>query len=81
MIVIKIELWPAGNKDRKQLLGVAVIANDGTGSDSIGNYKYQIFGRNNRPLRAGRITSFPRNILLGWDLLTRVLKQAFGARN
>jgi hypothetical protein len=81
MIVVRIELWPGGDKNRSQLLGVGVIANDGAGSTIEGNYKYQIFGKKNVPLRAGKVTGFPRKQLLGWDLLCRVLKQAFGDRN
>lgn len=38
MIVVKIELWPNGDKDQARLQGIGFIANDGTGTVSVGNY-------------------------------------------
>ena len=42
MLVVKVELWPFGNREKAELLGVAHIVNDGTGTDEIGNYKVRI---------------------------------------
>jgi len=39
IIFIKIELWPWGDRSRRKTLGEMVITNDGTGSQTTGNYK------------------------------------------
>lgn len=39
MIVVRIELWPGGDKTRKQDLATVVISNDGSGTDRVANYK------------------------------------------
>jgi hypothetical protein len=38
MVVVSIELWPKGNKEKARPLGVILISNDGTGDDRYGNY-------------------------------------------
>jgi len=38
MLVVKIELWPKGDKSKAETIGVLTIANDGTGSTGSGNY-------------------------------------------
>lgn len=39
VIYVKIELWPFGDRDQRRTLGEMVIANDGSGSQTKGNYK------------------------------------------
>lgn len=79
MLVIKIELWPGGDQTKAEEIHRAYIANDGTGSDSRGNYKFFVFrkGSKSRVLRKGRIEGFPRKSKGTWDLLSRVFDKAF----
>lgn len=81
MIVVTIELWPHGDSKRKQLLGCGAIANDGSGSNSTGNYNFELSDRSGKLWKSGEIKGFPRKRLLGWDLLFRILRQAVGERN
>lgn len=39
MIVIKVEMWPYGEKQNKFTLASGMIENDGTGDTLFGNYK------------------------------------------
>lgn len=45
MIVVRLELWKGGDSRQKELLGVGIISNDGTGGDSIGNYTFSLTKR------------------------------------
>jgi hypothetical protein len=38
MIVVSIELWPGGDHSNPKLLSAGAIINDGTGSQTLGNY-------------------------------------------
>ena len=91
MIVVRVELWPLGNKERSRHLGTAVIANDGTGTRDRGNYHVLLgkFGEQDpeRLLRVksaawrrGRVEGFPRIVQGPWDLLGRALAGTLGAR-
>lgn len=79
MIVVRVELWPLGDESEKQLLGIAVIANDGTGDRNMGNYSYDVRGRNGHPLKYGKgnVYNFPRQRQNAWHLLKRVLEQVY----
>lgn len=82
MIRVTVELLPFGFEENKQLLGVAEITNDVTGTPDRGNYHYRIWGkRGGKIIRQGVILAFPRRRLLAWDLLFRVLADAVGERN
>lgn len=39
MIKVTVELWPQGRSDDAESLGVALIVNDGTGDQALGNYE------------------------------------------
>ncbi len=82
MIVIRMELWPRGDRSRAKHLGTATIANVG-GSQSVGNYRAELStrGNNPRPWRSGSVTGFPRLRLGAWDLLFRALQAIVGDRN
>lgn len=82
MIVVTIELWPGGDRSRKELLGAATIANDGSGTPTVGNYRYALGKRKGvGTWKEGEIKGFPRKRLGGYDLLLRVLRDAVGGRN
>ncbi len=82
MIVIRMELWPRGDEEKKTLLGEARIANDGSGGRKVGNYSYSLSQRGGkRNWKRGKLKGFPRLQLLSWDLLFRVLRDAVQERN
>lgn len=80
MIVLRIELHSAVTK-RVTELGRIHIANDGSGTGSVGNYIVAALrGRSTEQLdrgarqREGRVTGFPRQQLHVWNLAARALK-------
>lgn len=81
MIVVKMELWPGGDKAGKRALGVIVIANDGTGTDGSGNYRFSLshagryFGKRKEPWKSGKVRGFVCS-LSPYRLLARCLKAA-----
>ena len=97
MIKVTVELIPFGDEDSpdRQVLGEAIIYNDGTGTDTDGNYR-AMFGKRNGHLarpprdygkswlgtwREATVEGFPRKRLLVWDLLYRALHGAVFDRN
>lgn len=83
MIRITVELIPSLNPDQVQHLGTAIIANDGSGTLTSGNYTVRL-SRRGAPLSVqhrGRVERFPRQRLGAWDLLYRALKATVGDRN
>lgn len=42
MIKVTVELFPYGNKDKRQVIAEAVIINDGTGGFEKGNYDVRL---------------------------------------
>jgi hypothetical protein len=81
MLVVRIELWPGGCEARKRTLATGTITNLGTGSNTCGNYFADLRDAAGRSWRHGTVTDFPRNRLLAWDLLFRVLKNLVSNRN
>ena len=83
MLVVKVELWPGGDRSRSKTLGSGVIANDGTGDTKIGNYD-AAFGPGLAPrpeqCSGSRVTGFRRtgNKMRFWHLVTASLVAAFG---
>ena len=80
MIVVKIELWPFGRyKDRREI-GRAIIINDGTGDEKLGNYKVEFkhsgiyYGKDGN-YKTGKVKGFSRS-LSPYHLLARALKGA-----
>lgn len=79
MIVVKIELWPGGDKEKARPLGVVTLFNDGTGDRATGNYNViashagKFFGKKKEPYKKGRVVGFLRN-LSPYRLLFRALK-------
>ena len=80
MIRIEIYIWPFGFENKKKLLHVMNIANDGTGSKESGNYKFTAFrkGTKSSIWREGKIEKFPRLRLNSWHLLARILPKMLG---
>jgi hypothetical protein len=81
VLKIIIELWPNGNEAKKKVVAEGIIANNGSGNNTYGNYCYA--------LRRGQTTPKPSyiEVLVGegdieghyrpenaWELLRKVLK-------
>jgi hypothetical protein len=81
MIRVTVELVPHGREEHKRVLGRMVIANDGSGSPTAGNYEAAATGKAPRVWKNATVRGFPRKRLLAWDLLYRVLHEMVGDRN
>jgi hypothetical protein len=83
MIVVRVEVWPGGSKERARSLGHMVIANDTTGTKTAGNYLCRIMTWHKKPRiwKEASVSDFPRRRLGPWDLLYRALRDAVGTRN
>ena len=81
MVVVTIELIAAGT-GRRTHLGTMTIANDGTGSLSVGHYNVMLskWGKPQVPWRRGRMTHFRRKTLGPYDLLFMALEETIGDR-
>jgi len=80
---VTVESVPAAGAAPREHLGTALIANDCTGSPTMGNYVV-FLSKRRRPRvawRHGRVTGFPRRRLGPWDLLLQALMAAIGERN
>lgn len=81
MIRVTVELLPGG-RGPAQHLGTAIIANDGSGTPTIGNYDATLSrrGQPNSVWKRVRVEGFARKRLLAWDLLAWVLDVATADR-
>ena len=77
MIVIQVELWSHGDAKKKKSLGTMVIKNDGTGTNSRGNYQFFLHGKSGRPMGSGGILDWPRNRFHVWQLIHHILGQKY----
>jgi hypothetical protein len=79
MIVVKLEMWPLGNEEKKYPLGEIRIMNDGKGDfPHYGNYKVDVkhggkFVGKKGSYRKGFVEKFKRT-LSPYHLLARALK-------
>ncbi len=82
MIRVTVELLPHGDESRRRHLGTAIIANDGTGTDTQGNYNIRLSrrGQPDSAWKTGRLTGFQRKRFLVWDLLLLALAATVGQR-
>jgi len=72
MIKITVELLPHGNEANKRLLGVMLIANDTTGTATVGNYIGAMESEYGE--RAGVVRGFNRKTQSVWSLVGAFLK-------
>jgi hypothetical protein len=75
MIEIEINLYKFGYRNLKKNLYTIKIANDGTGSKTIGNYKYRV--TKSKIIKMGKIAGFRRKNRTALYLLYLVLKSMF----
>lgn len=81
MLVVKVEVWPFGDKDQARQLGEARIALQSVTPDNHGSYSYTLNGPKKAGWRHGRVEGHHRTKRGIWDLLYRVLRHAVAERN
>jgi hypothetical protein len=72
MIRVTVELLPHGSEENKRILGVMLIANDSTGSATVGNYVGSMTTEYGQ--RSGHVTGFARKAQSVWSLIGAFLK-------
>ncbi len=80
MIRITVEMVPHGMESKKYEIGRAIIANDGTGNQTLGNYEYvinRVDGDKEVVFAAGEIKGFRRRERPVWNLIYRMLMMTF----
>lgn len=82
MLVIRYEIWPGGDQEKRRILGTIAIANDGTGDHNTGNYKYTVTGKRGLTLKygLGNIKGYKRQVHSPWKLAWEVLDKMFKER-
>lgn len=75
MLKITIELIPHGNEEKKEIIAIGKIWNDGTGTKEVGNYQVRLYknGEPNKVWRSGSLEGFQRLTHGAWDLLCLAL--------
>lgn len=83
MIRVTIEILPKGDESKKRHIGTVEIANDGTGSSSMGNYLIRLakFGSAKQTWLHGKLKGFDRVRRGPYDLLLQSLLTTLGPRN
>lgn len=70
MLVVKLEIWPHGNEASAREVGRLLIANDGTGTEAVGNYTAVMEDASCRLV--GSVANFERKRTV-WRLVYRAL--------
>jgi len=70
MIRVTVDLISAVHPSRSKLLGSIIIVNDGTGSETNGNYDCTF------PAKTVRVEGYPRKAVSIWNLIYRACKEA-----
>jgi len=78
MVVVTIEMWPQGKKEKAYKMAEAVLTNDGTGTKSIGHYDCIILDKKGKKVKRTRVAGFPRTRVSVWILLLRMIQQTYG---
>lgn len=85
MLVLRLELHSAITGKITET-GTTIIANDGTGTDNLGNYTVRVGNKNDagnirkiydNPQRMGSVKNYPRLSYNVWRLIVRALLAAF----
>lgn len=82
MLVVKVELWPFGDENKKEDLGKVIFYNDGTGTTELANYnvkfEHTFIKRKSPVISMLRIDGFKKQAGF-WRLvnmaLTKMLKE------
>lgn len=88
MIVLKIEMWPHGNEDKKREIGRTYIYNAG-GTAKRGDYEARVCRKGKTKFkledlrsgkgftRTGRVENYPRLTYNVWRLAIKALRACF----
>jgi hypothetical protein len=74
LIRVTVTLVPHGNENEASEINHMIIANDLSGSPTMGNYEYRI---DDNPDRIGKVFHHERNTEV-WKLIYKVLDQEYG---
>jgi len=82
MVRVTVELLPFGAETRKRHLGTMEISNDGSGGETVGNYRVRLskWSRPDSTWRTGEVMGFQRRRRGPWDLLLVALLATVGDR-
>lgn len=75
MLRVTLEVVPFGVEEEAKVIGTMLIANDGTGGYSVGNYAYALT-YTDRPsdVATGTVKNFSRS-LGAWSLVKKILNK------
>lgn len=76
MIIVTATLISAHGQQFDRELGRAIICNDGTGSDTYGNYSAQFYGQSGGLGKSGKVDNYPRKAVAIWNLVRRACEAA-----
>jgi hypothetical protein len=75
MLRVTIELLPRGDESRARKIGTLLIANDATGTETIGNYRGTLHAEyTGLGGRTGHVENFNRKTQSVWSLVGAFLK-------
>jgi len=72
MVRITIEIMPQGSRENRKVLGHVDIINDGTGTQTIGNYSITAVSKNGKVFRKCRVEGYRRKADSIWKLMKLV---------
>lgn len=76
MLEVKIDLVPMGYRSLTRQLGYVKIWNDASGTDEIGNYKYEVKDEHNEIVAIGEYKGFKRLEKNVFQLMQEILNDA-----
>mgnify|MGYP001570701468 CR=1 FL=1 len=78
MLRMTVEIVPFGNDLLRRIIGTMIIANDGTGDTSVGNYQVRLSTDTETALAVGSVKGHDRG-QGAWPLVALALKSALDA--
>ncbi len=76
MIRVTVDLVSAVHESRSRHLGTLILANDGTGTETKGNYDAAFSGASGGAGKRGRVLDYPRQAVAIWNLVRRACEAA-----
>ena len=73
MLKISIVLHKRGSDTDTEEMGSLHVWNDGTGTETTGNYRYTVFGKRGVLMGQGEVRRFKRKRHHAWKLITACL--------
>jgi hypothetical protein len=77
VVVVTIEKHSGFGNQQKEVLGTMAIANDGSGTATVGHYTFSVVNRDGRRIINGTVRGFPRKQQGAWRLLKLALEQMY----